>query len=89
MKILKEALINTAAQDVERRAARGRREASQLLTSQAVQQPFRAPCIPSEVAQRAQDAPRACKANSDLLAITRLARPNKLNNCAVFLARPL
>ena len=42
-----------------------------------------------EVNFRVQDAPRASRANSDLLAMTRLARPNKLNSCASFLASPL
>ena len=37
----------------------------------------------------AQDAPRAWIANSCLLAMTRLASPNRLNSCASFLARPL
>ena len=38
---------------------------------------------------RDQDAPRPWSANSGLLAMTRLASPNKLNSCASFLARPL
>lgn len=36
-----------------------------------------------------QDALRAWMASSGLLAITRLAKPNRLNNWAVFFARPL
>lgn len=42
-----------------------------------------------EAALRAQDAPRACRASSRLLAMTRLAKPNRLNSCASFLAMPL
>ena len=38
---------------------------------------------------RVQDAPRVSRASSDLLAITKFASPNRLNNCAVFLASPL
>jgi len=38
---------------------------------------------------RAQDAPRAWIASNCLLAMTRLARPNRLNSCAWFLAKPL
>jgi hypothetical protein len=37
---------------------------------------------------RSQDAPRACAANNDLLAMRRLARPSSLNSCASFLAKP-
>ncbi len=36
-----------------------------------------------------QDAPRAPIANNCLLAMTRFANPNRLNNCASFLARSL
>jgi hypothetical protein len=36
-----------------------------------------------------QDAPRPSSASSRLLAITRLAKPNRLNSCAWFLASPL
>jgi predicted secreted protein len=36
-----------------------------------------------------QDGPRASMASRRLLAITMLARPNRLNSCAAFLARPL
>ena len=42
-----------------------------------------------EATLRDQDAPRALSANSGLLAMTRLASPNRLNSCASFLARPL
>ena len=38
---------------------------------------------------RDQDAPRASMSNSGLLAMTRLARANRLNSCVSFLARPL
>ena len=43
----------------------------------------------SEATLPVQEAPRACRANSGLLAITRLARPNRLKSWAWFLARPL
>ena len=43
----------------------------------------------SEATFRSQDASRACAANNDLLAMTRLARPNRLNSCALFFAKPL
>jgi hypothetical protein len=36
-----------------------------------------------------QDGPRASMASNRLLAITMLARPNRLNSCASFLASPL
>lgn len=39
-----------------------------------------------EAILRAQDAPRACSAINCVLAMTRLARPNRLNSCAAFLA---
>jgi len=42
-----------------------------------------------EAALRAQDAPRAWSAINRLLAMTRLASPNRLNSCASFLASPL
>ena len=42
-----------------------------------------------EAALRSQDAPRAWSANNRLLAMKRLARPNRLNSCASFLPRPL
>ena len=42
-----------------------------------------------EAALRAQEAPRACRAINCLLAMTRLAKPNRLNSCASFFARPL
>lgn len=38
---------------------------------------------------RIQDGLRVSNANNDFLAMTRLARPNRLNNCAWFLASPL
>lgn len=38
---------------------------------------------------RVQDALRAWIANNCLLAMTMLARPNRLNSCASFLASPL
>ena len=37
----------------------------------------------------AQETPRAWRFNNDLLAITKLAKPNRLNSCASFLAKPL
>lgn len=42
-----------------------------------------------EAALLDQDAPRAWIASNCFLAMTRLARPNRLNSCASFLARPL
>lgn len=42
-----------------------------------------------EAAFHAQDAPRAWMSNNGLLAMTRLASPNKLNSCVSFLAKPL
>lgn len=36
-----------------------------------------------------QDGLLPCGLNSRFLASTRFARPNRLNNCAVFLANPL
>ena len=42
-----------------------------------------------EATLRDQDAPRAWSANNGLLAMTRLASPNRLSSCASFLARPL
>jgi len=36
-----------------------------------------------------QDAPRAWMSSNRFLPITMLARPNRLNNCASFLASPL
>ena len=36
-----------------------------------------------------QDAPRPASRSSGLLAMTRLASPNRLNNCASFFASPL
>ena len=39
-----------------------------------------------EAVFRVQDAPRPWSSNSRLLAITRLASPNRLNNCASFFA---
>ena len=36
-----------------------------------------------------QDAPRASMASKCLLAMTRLASPNRLKSCASFLAKPL
>jgi hypothetical protein len=44
---------------------------------------------PFGVALRAQDTPRAWIANNCRLTTTRLAKPNRLNSCAVFFARPL
>jgi hypothetical protein len=44
---------------------------------------------PVEAVLRVQDAPRALRASKDRLAIRRLASPNRLNSCAVFLASPL
>lgn len=38
---------------------------------------------------RAQDGLLPCGLNNRFLASTRFARPNRLNNCAVFLAKPL
>jgi hypothetical protein len=38
---------------------------------------------------RSQETPRAWRSNNDLLAITRLASPKRLNSCASFLAMPL
>lgn len=43
----------------------------------------------SEATSAVQETPRAWIANKCLLAMTRLAKPNRLNNCASFLARPL
>ena len=40
-------------------------------------------------ALRAQDGLVPTDANSGLFASTKLARPNRLNNCAEFLAKPL
>ncbi|XYJ92525.1 hypothetical protein AEMCBJ_33875 (plasmid) [Cupriavidus necator] len=40
-------------------------------------------------ALRAQDGLFPYEANNSFLASTRFARPNRLNNCAVFLTRPL
>jgi hypothetical protein len=45
--------------------------------------------VRSEATLGPQDAPRASIANSRLLAITRLASPNRLNSCASFLTSPL
>ena len=42
-----------------------------------------------EATLRDQDAPRASMSNSGFLAMTRLARANRLNSCVSFLARPL
>ena len=42
-----------------------------------------------EATSAVQDAPRAATRASDLLAMTRLASPNRLNNCASFFAKPL
>lgn len=79
----------TADERVERCMTRSGREVSQLFVAQVAPPLFHTLCAPSEAAQRAQDAPRALMANSDRLAITKLARPNRLNSCAVFLASPL
>ena len=38
---------------------------------------------------RSQETPRASSVNNRFLAMTRLARPNRLNSCAPFLASPL
>ena len=51
--------------------------------------PFAGFSLPTMVAFHSQDTPRAGSANSRRLAMTRLARPNRLNNCASFFARPL
>jgi hypothetical protein len=40
-----------------------------------------------EAISRVQDVPRACRGNSGLLAMTRLAKPNRLKSCAWFFAR--
>ena len=79
----------TAAEHVDRRAARFRGEFGLLLVLKVAQRLLSAVFAPSEVALGAQDAPRALRVNSDLLAITKLAKPNRLNSCASFLARPL
>ena len=42
-----------------------------------------------EAAFPTQDAPRAWMSNNCLLAMTRLASPNRLNSCVSFLAKPL
>ena len=44
---------------------------------------------PFEAVFGLQDAPRAWIANNGLLAMTRLASPNRLNSCASFLPKPL
>jgi hypothetical protein len=74
---------------VERCAARSRTEASPSLVMQVAQELFQARRALSRPAECIQDASWAWMVSSDLLAITRLARPNRLNNCAVFLAKPL
>ena len=42
-----------------------------------------------EAVLRNQDAPRVSSASSRRLAMTRLAKPNRLNSCASFFASPL
>lgn len=79
----------TAVENVERRGARSQYKAGQLLVAQDAQPLLRPLCITSGVALGVQDAPRAWRVNSDPFAICRLARPNRLNSCALFLARPL
>ena len=49
----------------------------------------RALCTSCEATFDVQDAPRPRAISSDLLAMTRLASPNRLNSCASFFARPL
>ena len=51
--------------------------------------PSRCSQAPFGAVLRSQDAPWAWIANKSRLAMTRLARANKLNSCASFLARPL
>lgn len=45
--------------------------------------------VPFRAGLRIQDAPWAWRASNRLRAITRFARPNRLNTCAAFLAKPL
>lgn len=54
----------------------------------AVRSAYRAFCASCEVTFGVQDALRAATHRSDLLAITRLASPKRVNSCASFLARP-
>jgi hypothetical protein len=44
---------------------------------------------PFEAVLHSQDAPRVSSATSCLFAMTRLAKPSRLNSCASFFARPL
>ncbi len=59
---------------------------AESILSKALHEAFRA--HPGAI-WRSQETPRAWRSSSDLLAITRLASPNRLNSCASFLAMPL
>lgn len=55
----------------------------------AVRSARRAFCASCEATFGVQDAPRPAACSNDLLAMTRLASPNRLNSCASFLTSPL
>lgn len=71
---------------VEMIATRGGHECDRVCAMKAHWRAFRAF---EDTTFDVQDAPRAAARSNDLLAMTRLASPNRMNSCAWFFARPL